>query len=95
MFAWYKESPFYGRIIPPGNKQKYCWLFRVPRFEARKFPHFQAPLTMEMKGVHLGLLTHYDCLQLNMVLMDVIVIQKKFYQHFPTEQMPSLISKFN
>lgn len=50
---------------------------------------------MEMKGVHLGLLTHYDCLQLNMVLMDVIVIQKKFYQHFPTEQMPSLISKFN
>jgi len=30
-----------------------------------------------------------------MVLMDVIVIQKKFYQHFPTEQMPSLISKFN
>ena len=48
-----------------------------------------------MKGVHLRLLTHYDCLQLNMVLMDVIVIQKKFYQHFPTEQMPSLISKFN
>ena len=48
-----------------------------------------------MKGVHLRLLTHYDCRQLNMVLMDVIVIQKKFYQHFPTEQMPSLISKFN
>lgn len=48
-----------------------------------------------MKGVHLGLLAHYDCLQLNMVLMDVIVIQKKFCQHFPTEQMPFLISKFN
>lgn len=48
-----------------------------------------------MKGVHLGLLTHYDCLQLNMVLMDMILIQKKFYQHFSTEKTPSLISKFN
>ena len=85
------EGPFHQET----NKQKHCWLFLVPRFEASKSSHVQAALTIEMKDVYLWLLTHCNCLQLNMVLTDVIVIQKKFYQHFPTEQMPFLISIFN
>lgn len=44
-----------GPLHQETNKQKHCWLFLVPRFEASKSSHVQAALTIEMKDVYLQL----------------------------------------